>query len=371
MLHTPICDLLGIDTPLFGFTPSPQVAAAISRAGGFGVLGAIRYTDNEELDAALTWMDEHVAGKPYGLDFVMPQGFVEGSELEKLEGMIPEKHRKWVESVLERYGVPPLEEGDEVSPIRAWIHSFAREQVDIALRHPKIKLFVNALGSPPKNIIDEAHEKDILVAALAGKPKHALGHKKAGVDIIVAQGYEAGGHTGEIASMVLVPEIVDAVGDMPVLAAGGIGSGRQMAAAFALGAMGAWTGSIWLAADEFQEEPAGPDGLSIVKKKLLEATSSDTVRSRVISGKPARMLRTPWTEAWEAEDSPGTLPMPLQGILVAEAERRIRKYQSPELTGIPVGQIVGRMNEVRPVQAIFDGLVGECRATLDQLAKLR
>src|SRR5213079_3521519 len=157
---------------------------------------------------------------------------------------------------------------------------------------------------------------DVRVAALAGKPQHAERSLARGVDLIVAQGTEAGGHTGEISTMVLVPEVVDAVSPTPVLAAGGIGNGRQIAASLALGAQGVWCGSVWLTTEEAETHP-------IVKEKFLAASSSDTVRSRASTGKPARQLRTAWTEAWDSPDNPDPLPMPLHGMLIADAQRRM------------------------------------------------
>jgi NAD(P)H-dependent flavin oxidoreductase YrpB (nitropropane dioxygenase family) len=360
---------LGIELPICGFTPSPEVAAAISRAGGLGVLGAVRYSRPEELEEALAFMDANVDGKPYGLDVVMPMKELEGVVPGDLERHVDKAHRDFVEEVLARFGVPPLPPDAPKPPgINAWMHAFARAQVDIALKHP-IKLLANALGSPPKDVIDEAHAKGVLVAALAGKAQHAVSHAEAGVDIIVAQGHEAGGHTGEVTTMVLVPEIVKAVRGLPVLAAGGIGTGAQIAAAIALGAEGVWTGSIWLTTEEYRLEPKSASGYSVVTEKLLAATSSDTVRSRVVSGKPARMLRTAWTEAWEAKGSPGTLPMPLQGLLVADAEARIRHHQSRELLGVPVGQIVGQMNEVRSVKDVIARLGTEIREAVERVAQ--
>ena len=226
-----------------------------------------------------------------------------------------------------------------------WLHSVAREQVEVALGHPA-RLIANALGSPPPDVIASAHDRGMLVAALAGKAAHARSHVAAGVDIVVAQGYEAGGHTGEIATMVLVPEVVDAVGpDVPVLAAGGIGSGRQIAAALALGAAGAWMGSAWLVTSEY----AALSPLPAVRDALLAASSSDTVRSRVYSGKPARLLKNRWTNAWTEPGAPDPLPMPLQNLLVAGAHQRLMASGNPEVVPMPVGQIIGRMNEVRPV----------------------
>lgn len=173
----------------------------------------------------------------------------------------------------------------------------------------------------PADVVARAHDRDVLVAALAGSARHARKHKDAGIDVVVAQGYEAGGHTGEIASMVLTPEVVEAVDPLPVLAAGGIGSGRQAAAALALGAQGVWLGSVWLTTSEADmHSPA-------LTRKLLAAGSGDTVRSRALTGKPARQLRTEWTDAWDGPDGPGALPMPLQGLLVAEAVSRIQKHE--------------------------------------------
>lgn len=370
-MRTALADRLGLRLPIFGFTPSPEVAAAITRAGGMGVLGAVRYTHPDQLEEALVWMDANTDGKPYGVDVVMPTKYVGDDKLDSLDTMIPEAHKRFIDDVLQRFGVPQLPASAEpAGGITAWMHAFARAQVDVALRHP-IKLLANALGSPPVDIVAEAHEHGVLVAALAGKAAHAAHHREAGVDIIVAVGHEAGGHTGEVTTMVLVPEVVEALGDTPVLAAGGIGSGSQIAAALAMGAQGVWLGSVWLTTEEYRLEPAQASGYSVVTEKLLAATSSDTVRSRVISGKPARMLKTPWTEAWEAEGSPGTLPMPLQGLLVGEAEARIRAVQSRELLGSPVGQIVGRMNKVESVSALLARFEAEFAVATDRLVRAR
>ena len=225
----------------------------------------------------------------------------------------------------------------------------ARSHLDVALQHRPV-LIANALGSPPVDVIEKCHEHGIKVAALAGAAKHALSHVANGVDIIIAQGYEAGGHTGEVASMVLTPDIVDAVGpDVPVLGAGGIGSGRQVAASLALGAQGVWTGSIWLGTEEYRGMGANSEAWETA---FTRATSSDTVRTRVYTGKPARLLKTKWTEAWAEEGAPAPLPMPLQNLLVAEAHNRISASNNPDVISMPIGQIVGRMNEVRPVAEV-------------------
>ncbi|MFF3641479.1 NAD(P)H-dependent flavin oxidoreductase [Streptomyces sp. NPDC002564] len=363
-MQTELSKKLGVEHAIFGFTPFPAVAAAISRAGGFGVLGAVRYTAPDELARDLDWMQEHVDGKPYGLDVVMPAKKVEGVSEADVEAMIPETHRQFVRDTLAKHGVPELAEGEASGwRITGWMEQVARSQLDVAFDYP-IKLLANALGSPPADVIRRAHDHDVLVAALAGSARHARKHADAGIDIVVAQGYEAGGHTGEIASMVLTPEAVEAVAPLPVLAAGGIGSGQQIAAALALGAQGVWLGSLWLTTTEADlHSPA-------LTRKLLAAGSGDTVRSRALTGKPARQLRTEWTDAWDDPQGPGTLPMPLQGLLVAEAVSRIQKHEVQELLGTPVGQIVGRMNSERSVQAVFDDLTRGFERAVDRVIRI-
>src|SRR3954468_20570413 len=249
-MQTELSKKLGVEHAVFGFTPFPAVAAAISRAGGFGVLGAVRYTAPDELKRDLDWIEAHVDGKPYGLDVVMPAKKGEGVTEADVEAMIPEGHRQFVQDTLAKHGVPELAAGEASGwRITGWMEQVARTQLDVAFDYP-IRMLANALGSPPADVVDRAHDQDVLVAALAGSARHAQKHQEAGIDIVVAQGYEAGGHTGEIASMVLTPEVVEAVDPLPVLAAGGIGSGQQVAAALALGAQGVWLGSLWLTTTE-------------------------------------------------------------------------------------------------------------------------
>lgn len=365
-MRTELADRFGIDYPIFGFTPSQHVAAAISRAGGMGVLGCVRFNEADELDEVLEWMHENTDGKPFGVDIVMPAKTpTEGSQVD-LDSMIPPEHKAFVERTLDDLGVPPLPNGERVNAgVLGWLHSVARSHVDVAMEHTRkygqIKLIANALGSPPEDVIATSHDNGLLVAALAGAKEHALHHVEAGVDIVIAQGYEGGGHTGEVTSMILWPELVDALGDAaPVLAAGGVGSGRQIAAAIALGAQGVWMGTYWLTAAEYKlgmaPDAAGP---STVQKALLKATSRDTVRRRIYSGKPARLLKTKWTDAWDADGAPDALPMPLQNLLVSEAHARISAADDPEVVAMPAGQIVGRCNEITPVAALIEDLVTE------------
>ena len=313
-MRTDLCDRFGLDYPIFVFTPSEKVAAAVSRAGGVGVLGCVRFNEPDDLETVLGWMDNNTDGKPYGVDIVMPAKVpTEGTAVD-INKLIPQSHRDFVAKTLADLGVPPLPDDEKRNEgVLGWLHSVARSHVEVALKHP-IKLIANALGSPPKDVIDQAHEAGVPVAALAGSAEHAQRHVDNGVDIVVAQGHEAGGHTGEIGSMVLWPEVIDglrALGHQtPVLAADGIGTGRQVAAALALGAQGVWIGSAFLTSAEYDLGHRKPSGVSTVQEALLRANSSDTVRRRIYTGKPARLLKTHWTDAWDGPDAPEPLPMP-------------------------------------------------------------
>jgi NAD(P)H-dependent flavin oxidoreductase YrpB (nitropropane dioxygenase family) len=370
-MRTPICDQLGIDIPLFAFSHCRDVVAEVSRAGGFGVLGALAYTP-AQLEIELDWIDEHVGGKPYGVDIVMPATYIgkgggEDASLDHLQDLVPDEHRRFVDRVLEEHHVPPLPDDQQIERFIAPSLNVDEEgpgQVEVSLQHDGVKMLVNALGPPPKEIVDQVHEHGRLVGALVGSRQHAERQVNLGVDVIVAQGTEAGGHCGEIATMVLVPEVVDAVGDRAVvLAAGGIATGRQMAAALALGAQGAWTGSMWLTVAEADVPPD-------VTENLLAASSRDTVRSRAMTGKPARQLRTAWTDAWEQPGAPAPLPMPLQGLLFQPAATRIARVNAKALHGSPVGQIVGRLDRVRPTKDVVYEMVEEWIETTQRLASL-
>ena len=373
-MRTPICETLDIEFPIFAFSHCRDVVAAVSKAGGFGVLGALAFSP-EQLEIELNWIDEHVDGKPYGVDIVVPAKFAGKGEIDgdttedlinKVKEMIPAEHKEYAEKLLSEHGVPPLpddlQRGKTVAAGLA-VDKEGPGQVEVSLAHP-VKMMVNALGPMPRWVVEQCKEHGVLTGALVGSKVHAERQVNEGVDVVVAQGTEAGGHCGEISTMVLVPEVVDAVGDRAiVLAAGGISTGRQMAAALALGAQGVWTGSQWLTVTEAETNP-------VTLKKLLDATSRDTVRSRALTGKPARQLRTAWTEAWESPESPGTLPMPLQGIVANEAMRRVARVGNAELQVCPVGQIVGRLNQVRPTKDVIFEMVEEFIETNERMKAL-
>jgi NAD(P)H-dependent flavin oxidoreductase YrpB (nitropropane dioxygenase family) len=304
-MRTPLCEQLGIEFPIFAFTHCRDVVAAVSNAGGLGVLGAVGFSP-EQLEVECKWIDEHVGDKPYGVDLVIPQKYEGMGELdpekleEQLRAAIPLQHREFAAKLLADHGVPELPPEEAHHELLGMSLATATPQLDVALGHEKVRLIANALGTPPPEVVDRVHETGRLVAALCGKVHQAVRHKESGIDIIIAQGTEGGGHTGEIGSLVLWPQIIQAVAPVPVLAAGGIGSGQQIAAALALGAQGVWTGSLWLTVEEAECPPAQMDA-------YLAAASGDTVRSRSFTGKPCRMLKNDWTEAWAAEDTPDPL----------------------------------------------------------------
>jgi NAD(P)H-dependent flavin oxidoreductase YrpB (nitropropane dioxygenase family) len=365
-MRTEICDTLGIEFPIFAFTHCRDVVAAVSQAGGLGVLGAVGFSP-EQLEVELKWIDEHIGDKPYAVDIVIPGKYegmdeIDPQKLEKqLRDMIPAQHREFVQKLLNEHGVPELPPDEQRRELLGWTAATAQPQIDVILQHEKVKLVANALGTPPADVIEQIHASGRLVAALCGKIHQALKHKEAGVDIIIAQGGEGGGHTGDIGSLVLWPQVIDAVAPTPVLAAGGIGTGRQVAAALALGAQGAWTGSLWLTVEEAETPLAQMES-------LLKATSQDTVRSRAWTGKPCRMLRSDWTEAWERDDTPEPLGMPLQGMVTMEAIARTSRYadkgNAQAVAFNPVGQVVGQMNEIKSCrEVIYDLVEGYVEAT--------
>jgi len=363
-MKTAVADMLGVEYPILAFSHCRDVVAAVTNAGGFGVLGAVAHTP-KQLEIDLTWIDEHVGGKPYGVDLLLPQkyeGADEGGlDRDALRQLLPAEQQAFVDDIMARYQVPELddEQREAVSRLGGMNVSPKGYEplLDVAFDHP-IRLIASALGPPPAALVERAHAADVLVAALAGTKEHAIRHTEIGVDIVVAQGTEGGGHTGEVATMVLVPEVVDAVAPTPVLAAGGIGNGRQVAASMALGAQGVWCGSVWLTTEEAETQP-------VIKEKYLAARSKDTVRSRSITGKPARMLKTKWTEEWERADGPGPLGMPLQPLLVSEAQARInRAANTPgsgaqELATYFVGQVVGQMNVSKKAGQVVLDMVNE------------
>jgi NAD(P)H-dependent flavin oxidoreductase YrpB (nitropropane dioxygenase family) len=363
-----LCEQFGIDFPLFAFSHCRDVVAAVTNAGGFGVLGGTAYTP-AQLEQELVWIDDHVGGKPYGVDLIVPAKFEgKGEHLTNaaLSERIPEDYRGFVADILTSHGIEsehsPRMGGSGLSG------NTGRELLDVAMSHP-IKLIANALGVPPDYMIAAAKEHGVPVAALVGAKEHAVKQVAAGVDLIVAQGTEAGGHCGEVTTMVLIPEVIVAIDDaVPVLAAGGIVTGRQMAAAVAMGAAGAWTGSVWLTTEEAETAPH-------TKQKMLSATSRDTIRSAGRTGKPARQLVSEWTDAWLPHDG-GRKPLglPLQNMLCEPVIRRVDVLAAQGHPGAQalatyfVGQGVGLMNRVKPARDVVLEFIEDYLAAAQRLS---
>ena len=353
-MRTALTDMLGVDFPLVAFSHCRDVVAAVTNSGGFGMLGAVRFTP-DQLDEELSWLDAETHGRPYGVDVLIPTqlaGRDEGLSADETAARVPAEHVEFARDLLLRYGV--ISNGDDFRLRPAAAVQYEEENVkallDVAFSHP-VRLVASALGIPSPELVARAKSNGVPIAALVGKVEHARRQAAAGVDLIVAQGHEAGGHTGEITTMVLTPQVADAVAPIPVLAAGGIADGRQIAAAIALGAAGVWTGSVWLMTEESETD-------ATVREKFAAASSADTMRSRVRTGKLARQLRSAWHDEWESPDSPGALPMPLMEMISDSAFQKIGQAAaagSPEAYSLQsyfVGQVVGMLGSVRPAAEV-------------------
>lgn len=370
-MHTSLCDRLGIEFPIFAFTHCRDVVVAVSRAGGFGVLGAVGFTP-EQLEIECAWIDDHIGDHPYGVDIVIPNKYegmdtdVSGAELaDMLRKMVPQQHLDFAKKVLAEHGVPIEDADSNALQLLGWTEATATPQVEVALRHPKVTLIANALGTPPAEMITRIHESGRQVAALCGSSAQALKHAAADVDIIIAQGGEGGGHCGEVGSVVLWPQVVKAVAPRPVLAAGGIGSGYQIAAALAMGCEGTWSGSQWLMVEEAENTAAQ-------QAAYIKASSRDTVRSRSFTGKPCRMLRNDWTEAWETPGNPEPLGMPLQYMVSGMAVAATSKYpdETVDVAFNPVGQVVGQLMKVEKTATVIQRWVSEYLEASNRLTEL-
>ncbi|WP_281017162.1 MULTISPECIES: nitronate monooxygenase family protein [unclassified Minwuia] len=377
-MRSAVTEMLGVEFPLIAFSHCRDVVAEVSKAGGFGIFGAAGIGPGK-LEAELAWIDDHVDGKPYGVDLIVPMRYEsKGAKVTRDDQVskVPQTHLDFVTGVFNRHGI----EGDALDPeslkrgtrlgtnIR---DDGASALLEVAFSHP-IRLIANALGTPPAYMIEMARKHGVPVAALVGAREHAIKQVQAGVDMIVASGGEAGGHCGEVSTMILVPEVVRAVreiSDIPVVAAGGIVTGEQMAACMAMGAQGVWTGSVWLTTAEAETSP-------VVKEKMLAATSRQTIRAKSRTGKPSRQLRSAWTDAWEAPDAPEPLPMPLQSIIAEPAMARITRLAegghegARDLASYYVGQGVGLMNTAQSAKGVVYQFMEEFLDASERLSGL-
>lgn len=372
-MKSPICEMLGIEFPLLGFNHCRDVIVAVSKAGGMGVLGAAGLSP-EQLEIELNWIDEHIDGKPYGVDLIVPTSMAQQeSGPVDIESLVPDEHRNFAAGILARHNIDTHDlYGHKAGPSRAFLGAETADDImAVAFSHP-IALIANALGVPPRHMLEAGKARGVKVAALVGAKEHAIKQAEAGVDILVVAGTEAGGHCGEVSTMVLVPEVVEAVkpyGDIGILAAGGIVTGRQMAACMAMGAHGAWTGSMWLTTTEAMTT-------QVIKEKFLTATSRQTVRSKSRTGKYSRQLRSPWTDAWEDESAPEPLPMPLQPLVSEPALSRINKLAESghegarQLATFWVGQGVGLMNEIQTTRQVMYEFMDDFLVAAERLQKI-
>ncbi len=367
-MQTPIAQRLDIEFPIFAFTHCRDVVAAVCNTGAMGVLGAVGFTV-DQLKQELDWLDEHVEGT-YGVDIVIPGKYEGMDEMDPdaledlLKGMIPDEVREFARGIFDEAGVPRLTEEEQPHELLGFGMATAMPLLEEALSRPKCSLIANALGTPPEDVIAHVQSSGRLIGALCGSVKHAKAHEAAGLDFVVCQGGEGGGHTGDVGSVVLWPEVIDAV-DIPVLAAGGVGSGKQMAAAMVMGAQGVWTGSLWLTVEEADIPPGQME-------TYMAATSRDTIRSRSWTGKPCRMLKNDWTEAWDRPDTPDPLGMPMQSMVSVEAMARGHRYptQAKDVNFMPCGQIIGRLDKVRRSSDVILEMVEEFVESIERGAAL-
>ena len=373
-MKSPVCEMFGIDFPLVAFTHCRDVVVEVSKAGGLGVLGAAGYGP-ETLEIELNWIDEHIDGKPYGVDLIAPTSMAvtDDTTPDETLDMVPDEHRDFARGILAQHNI---DTSDVYQHQRGASGGFLTKQragniIDVAFSHP-IRLIANALGVPPTYMLEMAKSRGVVAAALVGAKEHAIKQVDAGVELLVVAGTEAGGHCGEVSTMVLVPEVIEAIErhgkPAPVLAAGGIVTGRQMAACMAMGAAGAWTGSVWLTTAEAETSP-------VIKEKYVAANSRQTVRSQARTGKYSRQLRSPWTDAWESEEAPQPLPMPLQSLVSEPALAKVTKLAEGGHEGARhlatsfVGQGVGLMNSIQTTRQVVYEFMEDFIAANERLAR--
>lgn len=356
--RTPVCDLLGIEVPIFGFSHSPDVVAAIARGGGCGVLGVARELP-DAIPGLIARLRDAVGEAPIAVDLMLPAGMpADAAEAEAGRATLPAAHRAFVDGLRRRWDVPVATRPNFFSTTVRTRALFA-EQVEAVLA-ADVDAVATAVGLPPE-VVARVRAGGRTTIALVGTPRHARAALAAGAQVLVAQGYDAGGHTGTIGTMSLVPQIVALAGDVPVIAAGGIACGAQVAAALAMGAQGAWLGTAWLGAAEARLHPA-------LLAKLVAAGSEDTTITRAHSGKPCRVVRSAWSDAWDEPGAPEPLPMPWQHALTGELLAAIEEHGVAEPMYEAAGQSVAWLRRTEPAAAILRRLVAQTDAALVRLA---
>lgn len=358
-IRTAVCELFNLPHPIFAFTHSIPTVAAVSRVGGLGIYGATRRTP-DEIRVELAEIRRLAGDVPIGVNLVLPPGMPEDNDPQALTQDLPERHVAFVKGLYEKYQVPaPQRKGMRTRFLRS--NEIAREQMRVVLESD-VQVVACGIGAPP-DFVEACKRQGKKIIALVGSPKHARRAISAGADVLVAQGHDSAAHTGPIGTFSLVPQVVDLAGQIPVLAAGGVMTGRHVAAALALGAQGVWTGSVWLATTEYNIHPTH-------LKKLIAAGSEDTVITRAESGKTFRQLRSAWSEEWAAPEAPRPLAMPYQDMLVGDLLGAIEDHEVEPLMHYAVGQGVAWIREREAVAAVFARLVDETRAALQAVRAL-
>jgi NAD(P)H-dependent flavin oxidoreductase YrpB (nitropropane dioxygenase family) len=357
---TPLSRRLGVRWPIFAFSHAPEVVAAIARAGGFGVLGLARELPHE-VPGVLARVEQLLEGRPYGVDLMLPAQVPAQADLGALQAGLPAGHVRFVETLRRTLAVPaPTRPSFFTQQVRS--EALFESQIEQVLAS-KATMVATAIGVRP-GLIERARQAGKLTVSLVGSVRHARKALDLGVDALVAQGYDAGGHTGPVGTMSLVPQIIAMAEGRPVLAAGGIATGGQVVAALAMGAQGAWLGTLWMAAAENHTPSALLD-------KLVAARSEDTLVTRAHSGKPCRVVRSAWIDAWEAEDAPAPLGMPEQQALTGAAFAGMHEHNDARSIYEAAGQSVFAIDGPTTVAAQMALLLGQARDSLTWLDHLQ
>ena len=365
-LRTPICDLLGIEYPIFlagmGGASTPKLAAAVSNAGGLGILGAAA-CQPDELRA---WIAEtrRLTSKPFGVDTLLPAsvrrekpaGATGPSPLDQVP-KLQEFAREFMAK--EGLALPHVERpqpapGAERGRRAVLSKEFFEAQMEVVIEE-RVPVYAAGLGDPGP-WLDRLHKNGTVVMAVVGAVRHARKVAASRVDLIVAQGHDAGGHNSPIGTMALIPQVVDAVSPIPVLGAGGITDGRGVAAALMLGAQGAWIGSAFLATDE-----AGIQDFQ--KQAIVDSDEENTVVSRSVTGKPARLIRSKWTQAF-AESGYEALPMPFQSMVSGPVLLAGAIAKRADIVPGFAGQGIGMIQSVRPARDVLADIVAGAEKAL-------
>ena len=359
-LHTKLCDQLGVEFPIVSFTHCKDVAVAVINSGGFAVLGEAMHTP-DEIEADIKWIRERVDGKPFGIDLVLPASAPAETSLDEISAKIPDSHREFEQMIMQKYDVPMPKESVDLHQWGGLSQALGRAQLEVLLEE-RVPVIASGLGSPAF-LLDAAHERGSLVWGLVGRTRQAKRQLEAGVDAIIAQGFDAAGHTGDMGTLSIVAEVASIAGDTPIIAAGGITTGRHLAAALCLGASGVWTGTLWLACRESDID-------MIIKERLVASTAADTVWSDSISGFTMRVLKCPWTEEWKNPDAPRPLTSPYQMILSSDYIQGANDARRGDLMTEAAGQGVGFVTEMLPARQIVSDMVEEALGVFDDLVGL-